>query len=131
MTDQLLDGRKLPIFIHSVIDDMADLTPNAACLYAPGTMPTRGGVAWPSTSIGDHCFSSISDNPQRGASPGAVGRTDAASLIVKTNRHRRGATTSANQLIDLPQGMPIGTPMPVAGGYVPIGTKDTPIEDTW
>lgn len=142
MTDQLLDGRKLPIFIHSVIDDMTGLTPNAMRVYMHlARRANKSGVAWPSyQSIGDHCFSSISDNQatRRSFARRAVDELIAARLIVKTNRSADGAPTSnAYQLIDPPQGgMPIGTPMPIGTGYayrqggMPIGTKDTPIEDT-
>ena len=62
---RLVDKRDLPIFIHSTIDDMTDLSPNAMRVYMHlARRADKSGVAWPSLqSIGDHCFKSVYKHP--------------------------------------------------------------------
>jgi DnaD/phage-associated family protein len=62
MTDQLIDRRDLPVFIHSDVDDLP-LTPNAFRLYCHLARRAGNGTAWPSyQTMGDHCFRTESDN---------------------------------------------------------------------
>jgi hypothetical protein len=62
VTDQLIDRRDLPVFIHSDVDDLP-LTPNAFRLYCHLARRAGNGTAWPSyQTMGDHCFSKESDN---------------------------------------------------------------------
>lgn len=55
------DGRTLPIFIHSTIDDMTQLSPNDMRVYMHlSRRADKSGAAWPSyQSIGDHCFATV------------------------------------------------------------------------
>jgi hypothetical protein len=62
MTDQLIDRRDLPVFIHSDVDDLP-LTPNAFRLYCHLARRAGNGTAWPSyQSMGDTCFKGLSDS---------------------------------------------------------------------
>ena len=60
----LKDGRNLPIFIHSVVDDMTELSPNAMRVYMHlARRADKSGLAFPSyQSIGDHCFKTVYNN---------------------------------------------------------------------
>lgn len=142
---RLVDQRNLPIFIHSTIDDMTNLSPNAMRVYMHlARRADRAGVAWPSyQSIGDHCFVSVSQNPvtRRSMARKAVDELIASGLISKTNRaDETGNTSNAYTLhnpVPIDTAMPIGTamphntpPVPNRHSPVPIGTKDTPVEDT-
>jgi DnaD/phage-associated family protein len=62
MTDQLVDRRDLPVFIHSDVDDLP-LSPNAFRLYCHLARRAGNGVAWPSyQTMGDKCYITESDN---------------------------------------------------------------------
>ena len=142
MTAKLRDGRKLPIFIHSIIDDMTAITPNAMRVYMHlARRADKAGCAWPSyQSIADHCFSSVSQNKstRRTFARKAIDELLEAGLIVKENRKgEKGNSSNVYTLIDP---MPISTggdpmlnkhtPMPISTPLCLIGTKDTPAEDT-
>ena len=149
------DRRKLPIFIHSVVDDMTDITPNAMRVYMHlARRAGKSGMAFPSyQSIGDHCFTSVSANvsTRRSMARKAIAELITHNLIEKKARQNADGDSDSNGYIMLDvQGVPIDTPMPIDtpkveidGGVpnkhtgvpnkhtgVPIGTKDTPIEDT-
>ena len=149
------DRRKLPIFIHSVVDDMTDITPNAMRVYMHlARRAGKNGMAFPSyQSIGDHCFTSVSANAstRRSMARKAIAELITHNLIEKKARQNADGDSDSNGYIMLDvQGVPIDTPMPIDtpkanidGGVpnkhtgvpnkhtgVPIGTKDTPIEDT-
>jgi DnaD/phage-associated family protein len=62
VTDQLIDRRDLPVFIHSDVDDLP-LTPNAFRLYCHLARRAGNGTAWPSyQSMGDTCFKGLSES---------------------------------------------------------------------
>lgn len=156
--DSLLDRRDLPIFIHSTIDDMTDVTPNAMRVYMHlARRADKGGRAWPSyQSIGDHCFSSISDNAatRKSFARKCIDELIAAGLLLKEERTRDdgGQTSNGYVLTNPTRGsthvpistpMPIDTPMsistpvpikhpPVPNEHAPClsGTEDIPIEET-
>ena len=145
MTSQVEDRRRLPIFIHSTIDDMTDITPNAMRVYMHlARRAGKSGFAFPSyQSIGDHCFSSVSDNhaTRRSMARKAIDDLIAHKLIEKRARVTGDGDSDSNGYVLLDTGMPIGTPMPIDTPMpnkhtgvlnrhtgVPIGTKDTPIE---
>jgi hypothetical protein len=104
----------------------------------------KDSVAWPSyQSIGDHCFSSVSDNAATRKSFARKALEDLikAGLIVKTHRVNENGEYSSNayQLVNPP--VPIDTPMPIKHTPVPIDTpmlnrherysnEDSPVEDT-
>jgi hypothetical protein len=136
--DTLYDRRVLPIFIHSEIDDMTTLTPNAMRVYMHlARRADKNGQAWPSyQSIGDHCFISVSENvaTRRSFARRAIDELLAAGLIRKQNRVSEEGDATSN-VYELLNPVPIGTPMPNKQGGVlnkhtgvPIGTKDTPLE---
>ena len=154
--DELQDARRPLIFIHSSIDDLTDLTPNAMRVYMH--LARRAGKdnsAFPSyQSIGDHCFSSVSANQatRKSFARKAIDQLIEAGLIVKANRSTDGVNQSnVYKLVEPTQEeggmpikhtMPIGTPMPIKHTPVPIkhgvcliGTKGSssegnPIEGT-
>jgi len=137
---KLHDARKLPIFIHSQIDDMTDLTPNAMRVYMHlARRADKSGVAWPSyKSIGDHCFKSVSDNPatRKSFARKAIDDLVAAGLIERRARKDEDGSHSSNDYILLDP-MPIDTPMlnkhtpmPIDTPLCLISTKDTPSENT-
>jgi hypothetical protein len=145
MADRLVDERTFPIFIHSIIDDMTDLSPNAMRVYMHlARRASKTGHAWPSyQSIGDHCFTCVFENPvtRRSTARKAVDELLKAGLITKANRNDETGNTS--NVYTMVNPMPIGTamphkPPPVPNRHtpVPIGTKGspvfegTPIEDT-
>ena len=155
MTTHIEDRRKLPIFIHSVVDDMTDITPNAMRVYMHlARRAGKSGMAFPSyQSIGDHCFTSVSANTstRRSMARKAIAELITHNLIEKKARQNADGDSDSNGYIMLDvQGVPIDTPMPIdtpkaenEGGVpnkhtgvpnkhtgVPIGTKDTPLEDT-
>lgn len=131
----ITDRRSIPIFIHSEIDDMTAVTPNAMRVYMHLARRADGkGQAWPSyQSIGDHCFASVSDNPatRKTFARRAVDELLEHQLIVKAERRREdgGQTSNAYSLIDPPV---LNRHPPVLNKAcpVPIGTKGTPTEDT-
>jgi len=134
--DKLKDSRILPIFIHSSIDDMTNLSPNAMRVYMH--LARRAGAnneAWPSyQSVGDHCFA-FSDNPstRKSMARKAIDDLIESGLIEKGSRTRKdgGSTSNMYTLVDheKQEGVPIGTGGANRHGGVPIGTKGTPIED--
>jgi hypothetical protein len=143
----ITDRRDLPLFIHSVIDDMTNLTPNAMRVYMHlARRADKSGKAWPSyQAIGDHCFAAVSDNEatRKTFARKAVDELIAAGLVVKEERARDdgGQTSNAYVLINPPVSistpMPISTPVsikhpPVLNEQAPClsSTKDTPLEDT-
>ena len=141
MSNQVEDRRKLPIFIHSVIDDMTDITPNTMRVYMHLTRRAgKDGFAFPSyQSIGDHCFGSVSDNSstRRSMARKAIAELIFHKLIEKRARIAEDGDSDSNGYILLDVGVPIDTGMPnkhtgVPNKHtgVPIGTKDTPIEGT-
>ena len=124
---KLHDGRKLPIFIHSVVDDMVDLTPNAMRVYMHlARRADKNGVAWPSyQSIGDHCFLSISDNKatRRSFARRAVDELLESGLVRKEARGDAETGQQSNAYI-LTDPMPIGTP--VLNRHTPYAYRHTP-----
>lgn len=125
--DELHDARRPLIFIHSSIDDLTDLTPNAMRVYMHlARRAGKANAAFPSyQSIADHCFSSVSKNAatRKSFARAAIQQLIDAGLIVKTNRNEDGLNKSniyklvdpaVNEESSVPNKhtMPIGTPMP-------------------
>lgn len=99
------DGRTLPIFIHSTIDDMTDLTPNTMRVYMHlSRRANKEGTAWPSyQSIGDHCFSSVNKHPdvRRRNAVAAIADLIKAGLIKREKRkNEHGQQTNCYTLLD-------------------------------
>lgn len=127
-----------PLFVHSSIDDLTDITPNAMRVYMHLTRRAdSSGKAWPSyQSIGDHCFRSISDNPatRKSFARRAIGELIAAGLLTKEVRTRDdGGQTSNGYTVSYP--VPIDTPVPIKQPPVPneqppclSSTKGNPME---
>jgi hypothetical protein len=145
--DKLTDKRDLPLFIHSRIDDMTELSPNALRVYMHlCRRADKEGKAWPSyQTVGDHCFSSVSDNPstRKSFARKAITQLIEAGLLVKEERARDdgGQTSNAYVLVNPPclisTPVPIDTPMLNKQPPCLIDTphaykapEDTPIEDT-
>lgn len=154
----LKDGRKLPIFIHSHIDDMTDLTPNTMRVYMHlARRADKSGAAWPSyQSIGDHCFQSITANlaTRKSFARKAVDDLIEAGLLAKEMRTRADGGNASNVYVlldDLPvvpheqsnpmpnkhrgvlnrhSPVPNSPPMPNQQTLCLTGTKDTPIENS-
>ena len=130
--DELQDARRPLIFIHSSIDDLTDLTPNAMRVYMHlARRAGKANSAFPSyQSIGDHCFSSVSDNQatRKSFARKAIDDLIAAGLIAKTNRNADGVNQSNVYKLVEPAhedgGVPIKHTMPIGTG-VPI--KHTPV----
>lgn len=153
---KLVDRRALPIFIHSEIDDMTSVSPNAMRVYMHlARRADKSGKAWPSyQSIGDHCFSSISQTSatRKTFARNAIEELVKAGLIVKEQRRRDdgGQTSNAYVLVNPTKSTEVGgtsiepDPMPIKHGGVSnkhgsvlnrhgpclISTEDTPLEDT-
>lgn len=137
-------GWDLPLFVHSTIDDMTNITPNAMRVYMHLTRRAdKTNKAWPSyQTIGDHCFGCVSENPvtRRSMARKALDELLAARLISKENRQNEGGHTSnaytLESAVSIGIGVPISTAMPQDDPPVPIGTamlngtKDTLSEDT-
>jgi hypothetical protein len=101
----LRDGRNLPIFIHSIVDDMTDLTPNAMRVYMHlARRANKCGEAFPSyQSIGDHCFGKVYKHAdgRRKHAIAAVEELIAAKLIVKEMRqNEHGQISNCYLLLD-------------------------------
>lgn len=99
------DDRTLPIFIHSTIDDMTDLSPDTMRVYMHlSRRADKSGAAWPSyQSIGDHCFVSVYKHPdgRRKHAVAAVAELVKAGLIKKEKRmNEHGQQTNAYVLLD-------------------------------
>lgn len=140
----LKDDRTLPIFIHSVIDDMTHLPPNTMRVYMHLVRRAdKSGVAWPSyQGIADHCFGSISENPstRKSFARKAVDQLLEAGLIRKELRSREdgGQTSNAYVLVDpcllstpMPNKHPyayLAPPMSIEQGPCLSSTEDIPIE---
>jgi hypothetical protein len=135
------------LFIHSTLDDMTDLSPNAMRVYMHlSRRANNEGKAWPSyQTIGDHCFKSVSDNPitRKSFTRNAIEELIEANLIVKEMRARDDGGQTSNIYVLLDTGMPNSTSMPIdspmPNKHAPClnGTphayqapEDTPIEDT-
>lgn len=136
----------LPVFVHSEIDDMTDLPPNAMRVYMHlARRADKTGIAWPSyQSIGDHCFASVSENAatRKSHARKAIDQLVNAGLIRKEERTHEDGSQSSN-CYDLASPCLISTPMlnkhPDANLADPMlieqgpclsSTKDTPIEDS-
>jgi len=128
----------LPLFVHSSIDDMTDLTPNAMRVYMHlARRADANGVAWPSyQAIGDHCFKSVSDNPvtRKSFARRAIEELIAAGIVSKEAREREDGGQSSNgyKLSAVDSGadpMPIDTGVPnstpMLNGHYPMPI-DTP-----
>lgn len=148
--DELQDARRPLIFIHSSIDDLTDLTPNAMRVYMHlARRAGKANSAFPSyQSIGDHCFSSVSANQatRKSFARKAIEQLIEAGLVSKTNRNTDGVNQSnVYKLVEpthdgaggvpIKHTMPIDTPMPIKHTPVPIkhgvcliGTKGNPSE---
>lgn len=112
----------MPLFVHSCIDDRTDLTPNALRVYMHlARRADKAGFAWPSyQTVGDHCFSSVSDNPvtRRSMARKAIDELLAAGLISKENRQNdSGFTSNVYTMTDC---VSIGIAMPQNSNDVPI-----------
>lgn len=137
MNEFLQDKRTRPIFIHSMIDDMTQLTPNDMRVYMhlARRADNDSGAAWPSyQSIGDHCFASVSDNKatRKSFARTAVDNLIASGLIEKHNRTdaKSGNLSNIYVLVDP---VPIGTPraysaQPVLNKHQRISNEGYPIE---
>lgn len=136
-----------PLFVHSCVDDMTDITPNAFRVYMHLTRRAdAGGMAWPSyQAIGDHCFASISDNAatRKSHARNAINELVEAGLVSKHSREREDGGQSSNGYVlstveSLSPPVPIKHPPvrdvapPMLNGHGPClsGTKDTPYEDS-
>lgn len=133
--EQLRDSRKLPIFIHSEIDDLP-LSSKAFRVYAH--LARRAGTdntAWPSyQSIGDHCFSKDSDSPRtrRNWAMAFVSELVEAGLVSKETRKDDGGFTSNLYFLVDPSPSTGTRVVPTQGlGVVPTqGLKGTPSKGT-
>lgn len=133
MSIELRDERSVPIFIHSAVDDMTTLSPNAFRVYAH--LSRRAGSnnrAWPSyQTMGDHCFSTVYSNAdvRKRHAIAAVKELIEAGLIRKAERKNAlKQLTNLYVLCDVPtrsRGDCAVTP-PVS----PQSPKGTPIEET-
>lgn len=116
MSDRLVDERTQLIWVHSSIDDMTDLSPNAMRVYMHLVRRANGsGVAWPSyQAIGDHCFASISDNPatRKSHARNAVDQLIEAGLIRKEQRIREDGSQTSNAYV-LVNPESTSTPVPI------------------
>ena len=87
MSDRLGDKRTQVLWVHSSIDDMTNLSPNAMRVYMHLVRRANGcGMAWPSLqSIGDHCFATVYQHPdtRRKHAIAALDELIAAKLIRK------------------------------------------------
>lgn len=103
MSDKLIDARTQLIWVHSSIDDMTDLSPNAMRVYMHLVRRAdKNGVAWPSyQKIGDHCFASVSDKPatRKTFARNAIDELIEAGLIRKEERIRDDGGQSSNAYI--------------------------------
>lgn len=103
MSDRLEDRRTSLIWVHSSIDDMTNLSPNAMRVYMHLVRRANGqGVAWPSyQSVGDHCFSSISDKPatRKSFARSAIDQLIEAGLIRKEERIREDGSQTSNAYV--------------------------------
>jgi hypothetical protein len=137
MNEFLQDKRTRPIFIHSMIDNMTQLTPNDMRVYMhlARRADNDSGAAWPSyQSIGDHCFASVSDNK---ATRKSFARTAVDNLIANglVEKHNRKDAKSGNlsNIYVLVDPVPIGTPraysaQPVLNKHQRISNEGYPIE---
>lgn len=103
MSDKLIDARTQLIWVHSSIDDMTNLSPNAMRVYMHLVRRAdKNGVAWPSyQKIGDHCFASVSDKPatRKTFARNAIDELIEAGLIRKEERIRDDGGQSSNAYI--------------------------------
>lgn len=138
--DRLVDQRTQHLWVHSSIDDMTDLSPNAMRVYMHLVRRAdKTGVAWPSyQKIGDHCFSSVSDNEhtRKTFARNAIDELIAANLIRKEERVRDDGGQSSNAYV-LVDPLLSSTPMPISTPHAYEGTprayqapEGNPIEGT-
>jgi hypothetical protein len=126
MSDKLFDGRTQLIWVHSSIDDMTNLSPNAMRVYMHLVRRAdKSGVAWPSyQKIGDHCFSSVSDKPatRKTFARNAIDELIEAQLIRKEERIRDdgGQSSNAYTLVNPSMGVLLST----GGAYKGRGHAD-------
>lgn len=147
----LTDGRTVPIFIHSIIDDMTGLSPNTMRVYMHlARRAQKSGAAWPSyQSIGDHCFATVYKHPdgRRKHAVAAIAELIKAKLIRKEMRvNEHGQQSNVYILLDpvtlqsqpgvTLQSLPCDatvTPAVTLESLPPVtvaSPKDTPLEDT-
>lgn len=154
------DGRTLPIFIHSSIDDLTELSPNAMRVYMHlSRRADKTGTAWPSyQKIGDHCFTSVykhADSRRRHAIAAVKELIQARLLSKESRRDAHGQqsnvytlhdpVTVASQPVGIIQSQPVVTvesqpevtvasQRPVIEASLPPVTVEspegTPLEDT-
>jgi hypothetical protein len=90
MNDKLKDKRTQILWVHSSIDDMTHLSPNAMRVYMHLVRRANGcGLAWPGLqSIGDHCFATAYKHPdsRRKHAIAALAELVEANLIRKETR---------------------------------------------
>lgn len=138
--------RSLPLFVHSTIDDLTDITPNAMRVYMHLTRRADAdNVAWPSyQAIGDHCFKSVSDNPatRKSFARKAIDDLIEAGLVSKQAREREdgGQTSNGYALATIEMAappvpikhppMPISMDVPISTPHAYKAPKITPNEDT-
>lgn len=130
----IADKRDLPLFIHSVIDDMTELSPNALRVYMHlSRRADKEGKAWPSyQAIGDHCFASVSDNPatRKTFARKAIDDLIAAKLIVKEERERDDGSQTSNAYVLINPSLPIDIPVLISTSLpidIPMLTKAAPV----
>jgi hypothetical protein len=116
MSDRLEDRRTQVLWVHSSIDDMTNLSPNAMRVYMHLVRRANGkGVAWPSyQSVGDHCFISVSDKPatRKTFARNAIDQLIEAGLIRKEERLREDGSQTSNAYV-LVNPSESSTPMPI------------------
>jgi DnaD/phage-associated family protein len=84
----------------------------------------NAGVAWPSyQSVGDHCFTSVSDNPatRKSFARNAIDELIAAGLIAKESRTREDGGQSSNAYL-IADPVPLSTPVPISTAHAYIDT---------
>lgn len=130
------DLRTKQLFVPIWVDDLTQLTPNALRVYMhlSRRADNVSGIAWPSyQSIGDHCFSSVSENKatRRTFARRAIAELLKANVITKDPRQKDDGSQGSNGycLVDPVsiKPMPINTPPGLLSTPpMPIGTKGTP-----
>lgn len=139
MSGLLFDRRRLPVFIHSELDDMG-LSLEAFRVYAHlARRAGRDGRAWPGLqSIGDVCFwQDKHPDTRRKKATAAVAELEQHGLIAKHMRHDDQGRQLSNNYDLLPvasmDGGAVGAggeddTVPPGGTYT--SPKDSPVEDT-
>lgn len=121
MGDRLEDERTQVLWVHSSIDDMTNLSPNAMRVYMHLVRRANAdGMAWPSyQKIGDHCFASVSDKPatRKTFARNAIEELIAAELILKEERVRDDGGQSSNAYILANPKPSMGVLLSTGGAY--------------